>query len=37
MNYVDRNGGIARSEPGDTRLCMGGEVKGKLANGVCSQ
>ena len=26
----------ARSEPGGTRR-MGGEVKGKLANGVCSQ
>ena len=29
--------GIARSEPGGTRWRTGGEVKGKLANGVGSQ
>ena len=29
--------GRARSEPGGTRWRMGGEVKGKLANGVGSQ
>ena len=28
---------IARSEPDDTRRRTGGEVKGKLANGVGSQ
>ena len=29
--------GRARSEPGGTRWCTGGEVKGKLVNGVGSQ
>ena len=31
------NFGRARSEPGGTRRCTGGEVNGKLANGVGSQ
>jgi hypothetical protein len=36
--YLDPStGGIARSEPGDTRCRTGGEVKGKLVNGVGSQ
>ena len=32
-----KNSGRARSEPGGTRWRTGGEVKGKLANGVGSQ
>jgi len=37
INNTGREGRRARSEPGGTRWRTGGEVKGKLANGVDSQ
>ena len=37
MYFGDRLYGIARSEPDGTRRRIGGEVKGKDANGVGSQ
>ena len=37
INCINTSSGRARSEPGGTRWRTGGEVKGKLANGVGSQ